>query len=289
MLHVYFDTNVYDAIARGSLRPDEAKEIQSALARPGVIPFISLANVEELLGDWSRDREAARSRLRTARNLVGFDRMLKEPSVLLREAIEAYACGSAPSSLTLRRPERRRLATWLERLADGAVGSENVISDIVERVRQEKETFRAQMQQACDRAVAELSVKYDQRDLRQVRWEEYLAADAHLWAEALADHVGLGDACRRRGLAGLLEVRTIRLCVGVAKSLVYSQVVNRRRPDLGDGYDLWHVVLSSVADVFLTFDQRLAGHLERVPVNGFRVVTSVWWFRPILIARSGRS
>jgi len=44
---------------------------------------------------------------------------------------------------------------------------------------------------------------------------------------------------------------------------------------LGDRYDLWHAVRASVADVFVTLDQRLADHAACVPVEGFRVVTSL--------------
>lgn len=46
----------------------------------------------------------------------------------------------------------------------------------------------------------------------------------------------------------------------------------------GDGYDIWHTILGSTAEVFVTFDQRLANHIARVPtLDGpeLRVVRSV--------------
>ncbi len=52
-------------------------------------------------------------------------------------------------------------------------------------------------------------------------------------------------------------------------------MVEGRQPDWEDGYDLWHTILGSVADVFVTFDKRLADHLVRVPVEGFRVARSL--------------
>ncbi len=95
-------------------------------------------------------------------------------------------------------------------------------------------------------------------------------------AEDFADRLGLADACRLRGLDGLLRLRTVRLSVGVALSLMFSQVLQRREPHRSDGYDLWHATLASVADVFVTFDERLTGHLVRVPGDdGFRVVTTL--------------
>ena len=72
-----------------------------------------------------------------------------------------------------------------------------------------------------------------------------------------------------------LDVRAVRLGVGAALSLVFFQVVERRQPDRGDGYDQWHAIQSSAADVFVTRDDRLARLLARVPIEGFRAVTSL--------------
>jgi hypothetical protein len=73
-----------------------------------------------------------------------------------------------------------------------------------------------------------------------------------------------------------------RLCVGVVLSQIYAQVFGTRgqpdvrRPDRGDGYDVWHAILASTADVFVTLDGRLADHVERIPdVENLRVLRSV--------------
>ena len=59
-------------------------------------------------------------------------------------------------------------------------------------------------------------------------------------------------------------------------SLVHSQVCAGRAPDFGDGYDMWHAVLASTANVFVTREQRLHDHVDRVPgVREFRVVKSL--------------
>jgi hypothetical protein len=60
-------------------------------------------------------------------------------------------------------------------------------------------------------------------------------------------------------------------------SWIFSIVVGDqpRRPQRNDGYDLWHALLASAADVFVTHDERLAGLLARVPLASFRVVPSL--------------
>jgi hypothetical protein len=99
-------------------------------------------------------------------------------------------------------------------------------------------------------------------------------------AESFAEYFGCADGCRRRGVHGLLNVRAVRLGLGVTLSQIYAQLVaqsgNRRLPDRNDVYDVWHSILAATADVFLTFDKRLADHVERIPsVGGFTVVRSV--------------
>jgi len=114
------------------------------------------------------------------------------------------------------------------------------------------------------------------RTLSREQWGVHLTG-------ALADGAGIsvGDACRRRGIAGLLQRRPVVVCVGAQMSWMYSQVVphgggsETRQTDRGDGYDLWHALLASAADVFLTGDRNLADNLGRLRIEGFRVVTSL--------------
>lgn len=274
MLRAYFDTNVYDLIDKGDIPATEVEALHAALVRREIIAYLSLADVEELLGQWETDRPAAVRKLRIARDLVGFGSMLKQPADLLREAIQAYADSAPPPSPTLPRAQRRFLGTRLSKVADGSTRFNSVMSQIVADVTTGKEAFKAKMVQARDWTLAELNLK--PHVLRQVSFEEFWARGATLWAEDFADHLGLAHACRERGLDGLLEVRSVRFCVGAAMSLVHSQVVGGRHPDFGDGYDLWHAVLASVADVFVTLDERLADHLARAfPVDSFRVVRSI--------------
>ncbi len=116
MRRVYFDTNIYDDIAKTG---KEIKALRANLARRQVVANLSIVNVEELLGDWNTKPQQAIRRLQVARDLVGFDSILKEPNTLLKEAIETYATGAPPSSPTLPRHDRRHLSSLLHKVADG--------------------------------------------------------------------------------------------------------------------------------------------------------------------------
>src|SRR2546426_10492082 len=86
MLRAYFDTNVYDAIEKGTLHGEDVEAIRVALKRREIVAPLSLSDIEELLGQWDTDRPATIRRLRVAGDLVGFDGILKQPSDLLRDA-----------------------------------------------------------------------------------------------------------------------------------------------------------------------------------------------------------
>ena len=271
MPSAYFDTNVY-----GCVRAEAVEALRAALAGREIVTRLSPTDIDELLGDWETNRSAAVGRLQVARDLVGFGDMLKQPRDLLGDAIGAYAAGKPPPSPTLPQDQQEVIADCLHRVVRGDTSVDQVVRQIVEGVRALKDEFCRDMVGASARARAEWElIDADRR--RTVTFEAYWAAGAAQWAEDFADHVGLAAACRERGLDGLLDVRTVRFCVGAVMSWIFSVVVRDqpRRPQRQDGYDLWHALQASAADVFVTRDERLAGLLGRVPLDGFRVAASL--------------
>jgi hypothetical protein len=266
MTTVYLDTNVYDHIAKGLI---PAEPLIDARRRGEVTGHLSAPNVEELLGDWERDSEAAVKRLQLADHLVGFENFLKQPADLLRDAIYAYATATPPPPPLLPRKERRRVASGLRRITERRPGTARAVAATLAKVRRDKEEFRATMRRARDQALAELG---DPNQFRNIEFGEFWERAKAGWAEAVADGCGLAAQCRARGLEGLLEVRTVRLAVGAALSLVYAQTVERGRPDIGDGHDLQHAIAASTADVFVSRDKPFTRLLKRIPMDGFRVV-----------------
>jgi hypothetical protein len=282
MLRAYLDTSVYGAIDSGEIPEEDVTTFRQAIARGELVAVLSLTVVEELLGSWERHREAAIRRLRLARDLVGFDGMLKPAGELLEDAIRAYAAGGPVPLPTLPRKTRRLVASVLARIAKGRPGLTKDLSAIIADVRRTKESFHRDMMEGMERTRDELGRKtYSREQRRAFTFEAFWTEAAHSWAEEFADQAGAGDACRARGLDGLLDVRPVRLAVGATLSLVFSQVRGECQPDRNDGYDLWHAIHASAADLFVTRDTLLAEHLARVTIERFRVVTSL---RDVILA-----
>src|SRR5262249_1790315 len=141
MLRAYFDTNVYDAIDKGLVCPEEVRGVRNALASGQLTADLSFADVEELLGDWDKNQTAAIKRLKVARYLTGFESVLKQPSDLLKDVIAAYAAGGKTPLPTLPRKERRGVCAQLNKILNG--GAISVATQIVADVRANKIAFKA--------------------------------------------------------------------------------------------------------------------------------------------------
>jgi hypothetical protein len=292
VLRAYFDTTVYSELHRHT-EPGDIARLRGALQISRICAYVSPTNISELFGQADTNRPAAIGRMRLARDLVGFHHgLLKEPTDLLSEAVTAYANDREPPSPLVTEHQRSLVAAGLTEFINRGRGLDGVVSGILADAAESKDRLLSRMREAQAHALEQLVAKGIEKD-DGITFEESWRLPAVLSiAEGLAELFGCVDACRERGLQGLLRVRVLRLGLGVMLSQVYSQLVpssgNRRSPDRGDGFDAWHAVhAGAYADAILTFDGRLADHLERIPdTDGFSVVRTVPALLALVAARS---
>jgi len=262
----YLDANVYNDIERKAVPEDEVEATRAARRRGALTIRLGVCDLEEsALAVWNNNPELALRRLAIMQDLAGFDSMLHQPADVLEMSIRAYATGTLRPSPLL--PLARRLEV-ANRIAEGignpaAFGP--MVTEIVAGVREQKEKHRKLMAEARERALKKIKARWSPREVRKLSFEEYFVSGAAGWAEDLARPHGLVAACRERGLDGLLKVPAVRLTVGVLLSQIHAQVVAERLPEGGDGYDVWHAIQASTASVFVTNDQRLVAHMNRIP------------------------
>src|SRR5262249_5536981 len=132
--------------------------------------------------------------------------------------------------------------------------------------QQQKQHFKAQAIQARRQERA------DRRGTQRQSFRAYWQENVNEVIESLAEHEGVLDACRRRGLQGMLAIRSIQMCVGMHLSYGYAQIVEpNTKIDEGDSRDIQHAIVASAADVFITHDKEFRKLLKRVPIEGFQV------------------
>jgi len=283
MLRAYFDTNVYRGIVDGKVPPEEVAALRAAFVRCALIAPVSPAILDELTGELDIDRAAMIRKLAVPRDLGCFQRMLKQPSDILKDSIEAYATGSEPPPVQASEDDRRRVVTILAEVIAGSRRYDEDLKGAVAGVDGLKTNWLEDMLEAQKRALIDPEWQLNVAEARRrLTFADFFAAGGEGLAEAFAKSLGCVEACRARGLDGLIKIPPVRLCVGVAKSQMFSQIIGTRgqpdvrRPNRADGYDVWHAILASTADVFVTLDGRLADHIERIPdVGTVRVIRSV--------------
>jgi hypothetical protein len=277
----YFDTMVYDRIAKGVTPRDEIETICRALGRDELVAYPSIVDVEELLGQWEESRAEALLRLRIMRNTVGFSPMLKQPADLLREAILAYAAGREAPPVTLSAEYQVVVAEYLHAILNRDEGAHDLIPRVLAEVRAMKDDFPKWWGDARAKTHSALNWEAIPVEERRLNFPDFFASGAVGWAEDFAASLGadVADGCRARGIEGLLALRPVRLCVGASMSLVFATTfgdgIQAPLPRRGDGYDFWHAISASAADVFVTDDKPFANRLKEVPVEGFRIVGSL--------------
>src|SRR2546422_10840636 len=116
---IYFDTTVYDDIAKGDVAADDVERVRRLAARGAIRAYPSLMSVEELLGQWDSERGEALRRIKILRDLIGFDNILKQPRDLLDDAIHAYAGRRMTPPVILTPDHRDILVRYLEGLLHG--------------------------------------------------------------------------------------------------------------------------------------------------------------------------
>ncbi len=283
MPSVYLDTTVYDRIAKREIDSADVDALRRAIARRRLKVYLGLSTLEELLGQWETGRHEAVRRVQLARDLVGFDLLLKPSAELLGEDIRAYAKGAPTPPATISQASRRHLVSRLEQqIARGERGLDSEVTSLIADVHRRKGRFREDARQAQGRVREYLRHQgVSAGDLQTLTWQDFFSQNLIPWTKAVVVTAPPGDgeallqACERRGLDGLVARRSVRVCVGAMLSLAYAQDgPGGRLARHSDGYDLWHAAAASVVDIFVTDDGPFRKQLERVPVDALRVISS---------------
>jgi hypothetical protein len=179
-----------------------------------------------------------------------------------------------------------RMAEFFDRelreVARGGPDADQLAAKVAADVTRLKHDDRKRMTDARDQVLTAMGL--GQRTVEErmsVSFEKYQADFGPALVEAYADSLGVGEACRRRGIVGLLKRRALEFFVGTQASWIYAMSVpsagglDTRQVHRNDGYDDWHALEASAADIFVTGDSRLSKRLKSLNIAGFTVVTSL--------------
>ncbi len=198
--------------------------------------------------------------------LANFKLFIKSQEAVIGDDIRSYATDSTYVSPFSELEPHAELA--IRNLCNPDRSTLAEIQAIVEEVRSDKEKFKKFLEDGRNNLLPHAH----QIGARAYKFERYWELNSGWLAESLAERAGVLEECRKRGMEGLLKVKSVRLAVGANLSLLYSHHFEGVQPKPGDSRDILHAVLASSADILVTQDGNFAKALQRIPIEGFRVL-----------------
>jgi hypothetical protein len=266
----YLDTNAFDHLYKriGCTSADIA-ELRKAIYGRGLSMPIGIHVLEEILLNRRSSPQELAARVKLTLSLASIRRMVKPCDQLIADDIRSYAATGQPDrplvGVQIQNAITQGVAELIE--SDGEDFSEE-IADALEDTRQRKERFLQSMRVAQQ----QLAALVESLPAR-ISFADYFQRTAGATAERFAHRAGVLDACRERGIPGLLNIRSVRAAVGIALSFAYGRTFEGWADGSVDSIDLLHVPsAAATAEIFVTNDSLLRTAMERVALNDLRVM-----------------
>ena len=285
MLKVYLDKNVLShiiSVQRGAAETNgvtagDVEALLKAVAEAKITILLSLMNLQEAsYALRAASPTVAEDELQLINSLMDTKQLINFPGDLLINDVISYAMGENPGSPFI--PN----TLDLEQLFSAT-------EDIEERKRILDETDKHNADflavttdgKANDKAYAlgEFDGKKPSfEDFYQKKIEERIVATVQR-VEDETKSEGLLDACKERGIGGMIKIKSIALAEGASLSYQYARVFDefseKKKRRIGDASDLRHALLASAADILVTHDEDFAFWIGRIPNKQIEVLDHV--------------
>ncbi|HEY1851846.1 MAG TPA: hypothetical protein VGG60_12525 [Candidatus Binataceae bacterium] len=265
----YLDTNLFDHLYKkiGCTAADIADLRKAVYGRDLSIP-LGIHVLEELLLNQRASPQELVARIKLTLSIASIRRMVKPCDQLIADDIRSYAAaGEADRPLVnvqIQNAITQGIAELIE--SDGEEFSEE-IADALQDTKRRKDRFVNGMNVALQE-IASLTAPAP----ANIGFAEYFVRSGPQAAELMANRVGVLDACRDRGIVGLLEIRSVRALVGSALSFIYGQTL-AGEPSSADPIDFVHLPsAAATAEVFVSNDTRLREAVARIPFENLRIM-----------------
>jgi hypothetical protein len=262
----YLDTNVFNHLHKkiGCTGADIANLRKAIYGRQLSVP-LSIHTLEEiLLVDNARPQWLV-AQVKLTLSIASFRRLVKPCDQLLADDIRAYAARGEADRAYLGSDFQNVISAGISGLVetDGEDLDEEMM-EALEETRRRKERFVSGIRRA-----REQMHRTAKPQPGQITFENYFREEAPILAERFAQGVGVLEACRERGIKGLLSLKSVRMAAGSVLSYMPGQTFEASSNG-GDSAELHHAVsAAAVADTFVTVDKGLRQALARVPIEGF--------------------
>lgn len=256
MKEVYFDTNVYDLLDELLQAKNFApvNKLKRAIRSDQVRVYTNLVPIEETLGALKNQPVEGRRRLRLIKTLAKRKRMIRRHTEIIINDISSYAKRERVKSKFMS-PYPELKAVFQVRDLPGLV-------EVAEENRSHNRGFRDEMRDKLFQHIAPLAQPIIENK-KVPQFEEYFEANYRGVLEIIADRAGYLEACRERGIEGLLKIPSLNVAVRGQLSLTYANTFLGRLAQQGDSADMQHAFIAVTVGTLVTEDKALGKALKR--------------------------
>ena len=266
MKEVYFDTDVYAHIYRrvAPLTDKRVRQLETAVRSDKIRILSSAAVIEETVLAVLDSEKEALARLQLIRRLAKRKRIIKSPDQILRGDIVAYSQNVKLPSHYISPPQ-----DLIQVVVNGRAGYLETLHRKASDTQKRTDNFYVEINKAFRSSVESAGTS---KESTKQSFEDYWRERSIPFVEQLATSANVLDACKKRGLEGLLEVRSIRLVTVAQLALGYAATGDLPVTEPEQSRYIQQAVIASAVDAFVTHDQWLADALRRVEVKDFQVI-----------------
>jgi hypothetical protein len=264
----YLDTNAFDHIYKkiGCTSADIAN-LRKAIYGRQLSIRLSVHTLEEILLGRKVSPQAFAAQIKLTLSLASARTLVKSCAQLLLDDIRAYAARGQAERPFLSGDMQNAVADGIAALveSDGEELEDDFLA-VLDLARQEKQQFRTALAQVQQGAETISSPSSGWTSLGQ-----FFDAAALPALETLSKLAGVADACRGRGLAGLLKIKSVRMSLGAALTSSYQQATTGTEVD---STTLHHpVCAAAAAEAFVSDIAANREFLARLPIEGLEVAS----------------
>jgi hypothetical protein len=264
----YLDTNAFDHIYKkiGCTGADIAN-LRRAIYGRRLSIRLSIHTLEEILLGRKVPPQAFAAQIKLTLSLASSRTLVKPCAQLLFDDIRAYAARGEADRPFVGGEMQNAVADGIAALieSDGEELEDDFI-DVLDQVRQQKQHFFGALEQARQQAQA-----ISKPASGWTNFDQYFDTAAMPALGLLIEQAGVADACRARGLGGLLKIKSARMSVGAMLAMSYAQMSSSAPLNT----NLLHHAASAaaVAETFVSEPLASRDLPARVPMEGLNLAS----------------
>jgi len=203
----YLDTSAFGHIySKTGCSGADIAQLRKAIYGRALSIRLSLHTLEEILLVPKASPQALAAQTKLTLSLANSRTLIKPCAQLLRDDVQAYVIRGEADRPFLRGDMQNAVSAGIAALieSDGEELEDEFI-EVLQESRQQKQAFLALLERISKAA------PFNSDAASNRSFEQYFEQAAASALELVADYAGAGAACRRRGLNGLLQIKSVQM------------------------------------------------------------------------------